>query len=1444
MKKILGLDLGTTSIGWALIQIFQDGTKRIIKLGSRIVSMDGLEKSFERGEAQTKNAERRQKKGARVGNKRYKQRRNKLIYVLQKLDLLPKQIKTDKPFDNPKKIQKVNVLPIKKNTEQLTGKQFLELRVKALTQAVSREEFGRILYRFNQLRGYAGGEEQDDEIETANILGIEKSTKNFPSQENVIDTFQILGYKATEEKKKKKTIHKLRVKDKNSKIWEGETLVENITVGDSIELKQLIRQNTKTGKITSIDFSIPKKSGWRKQMENLEDALSAHSKEAGRKTYLSEFFLDALKANRWKKIRDNVILRAHYEEEFDAVWEQQFRHHLAKVDKQTITEIASFLFPGDSANQQKFRNEGIEKGLKYIIKNQVIYFQRELKDQSHLISDCRFKSDQKAVAKSHPLFQEYKVWEQINKLSINRKIPNGFTKAGKAKFKYEERPIPSSFKEYLFEQLQFKEELSFPTVFNRLKKGYDFDESVEFFNGMSAKTKLKGNTTRITLSKRLGRFWDILKMDSVENQIEIWKLLYNGKGNEYDLKSNRNKEIAAYLKTRGVADKDFDKVVVAISCIKFPRDYASISLKAVKIVLPLFRAGQYFDSIAIDKTIVERISTILNTNVTDDYDKSLQNYLDTNENEILKSGGFINAYALMLAYGKHTGKTVTEDDILSSFKEIKALERHSLRNPLVEQMINETLMVVKDIWKTYGKPNEIKVELARELKSSIKERSNMYDRMENNQKVNSYIKYRLREINQALTKSNVERYKLWERQENDNPEFVARFESTKNEVEKMRLWEEQGHIDPYTNETIPLSGLFNKGLYDIDHIIPQSRFFDDGLANKVVCSQKVNNDKGNRTAMEYIESGSSAVANLLSPEEFMESVGNRFYGKKRKMLLATKIPEDPIERQKKETQFIAIRVREELAKIVGTKNVKTTTGGVTHYLRNQWGLTDAFKEILKPRFERFYVIKAEKEYEKLKKEVEKEDDELVEKEGEELVDFESFRKRYLKEHIFKKDNNLILKGWSKRYDHRHHAMDALTVALTDEKAVKRLNDLNKHLQDWVVEKSKEGTLNLDPEADDILEQFFQEESNIRTNALKEIERFRNIPIPWDGFKKDAKKALEKIIVSHKPKDKLLLQYDTVVKNGKQVKERVIKIRGPLHEETIYGLSSGIESKRINLSSFAASTMSVSATKTNIEKICNDYLRDVISDHYHNTHNGSKSDAFGAEGIMGLNKRLAEKTKMKNGKEVPAPHPPINSVKIYRKKPKGNGKDIISLQKMERKTSFNDSLYVNTGGNYLFAVLEKDGQRSYDIISLFQATEYLKEKFLSSKSRDNLDKYKLFTQFFDLNNQGTLLFALKILDLVYLPNENEDVILDQESTLFNSYWKKDVNKNQIYVVNKFSGKQIYFTQHTTAEVIEKKIELGSQNMEEFVNGRKVVEYCIPIKLDRLGNIIEVNGNKIS
>lgn len=1434
IKRILGLDLGTNSIGWAIIQIFEDGTKKILKLGSRIIPMDGAEMSnFKKGFPQTKNAKKREKKGIRVGNKRYKQRRNKLIYILQKLDLLPEQINISKPFNDPLKIQKVNVLPIDEGTEQLSAKEFIELKARAIHKPVSAKEFGKILYRFNQLRGYAGGDDSDDKDELNEVLGV-KSDKVFPSILNKTQMFKIVSVEKTDEKegKQQKEVYIIEVVDADGKIWEGTTTTADLKIDESIEFRQTIKQNSKTGEITSIKFFIPKKSSWRKQIESLEEALEKYSKVKGRNTYVSEYFLTCLDKNKWHKVRGNVILRSRYLEEFDAIWQTQFEAHLKQVKKETIEEIVDFLFPGKK--QEKYRQEGIEKGLYHIIRNQIIYFQRKpKKDQSHLISDCRFEEGEKAVSKSHPLFQEYRIWEQINKLSINRRTQVGTLKNGKPKFAYNERSISTTFKEKLFEELQEKQSLKFGTVLNKLKKSENFEEGKDFFNGLSSKGELVGNSTRIQLKKKLGRFWDILNLEkNVENQIELWDILYNAKGNEYDLESERNKKISTYLLDKGVEDADFDKIVIAISCIKFPRNYASISEKAVTKTLPLVRAGKYFDANLFPQFVNERIIKLLNEQVDDPFDKSVQSYLERNESLVLSEGGFINAYALMLLYGKHTAKEIDDEEVFNDFNQIKALKRHSLRNPLVEQIVNETLMVVKDIWRHYGKPTEIKIELARELKNSIKERDKIHKRNEKGRKWNSTIKGRLLEMKVNASSGNIEKYKLWH---------------------------QQNEIDPYTGKVIKISDLFDKDLYDVDHIIPQSRYFDDSMQNKVLCATVVNRDKSNRTAMEYFDTGSSKV-NLYSKEEFMDHVSKNFFGKKAKNLLATKIPDNPVERQKKETQYISIKTKEELGKIVGTSNIKVSSGGVTHYLRNHWGVTEIFKILLKERFEKFYKdIKAPMEWSKIQKEIEKESSEnidlireyfvnlsqnqLTKEQAKYILDeydnFSSpisehqFCQLYLECHIYKSNNHQIIHGYSKRFDHRHHAMDALVVACTDEKAVKRLNDLNKHLQDWLKENINQFDLDISPDDDALLENFFSEEESVRKLVLKGIEKFRNVELPWKGFHADVEKALDNIIVSHKPKDDILIQ-NKEEKNEKgylvKTDEKTIRIRGPLHEETLYGISQGFETIRIPLTKFSKADFD---TVGNIEKIVNSYLKNKIKNHFENTFNKSKSEAFGEEGLFKLNKEL-EKDK----------HPPISSVKVYRKKIINSKSYKISLQRLSREKSYNKNLYVKTGSNYLFAVLEKEGKRTYDIISLFDAVSYLKEEFRNTKNKNNFNKESLLKKYFEVNNNAKLLFLLKKLDLVYLPTESEDIILDNDSPLYKEFWANSSRGKNIYIVKKLSGKQIYFHHHTTSELIKKydtktKLgEQGSQDRLEFVAQRKIVEFCFPIVLDRLGNIQSV------
>lgn len=104
MKKILGLDIGTNSIGAALIQLpekFEDYGKEgnIEWMGSRIIPMNGdYLKKFEEGNStgvETKAAARRQKRGARRLKHRYKLRRSRLVKIFKTLGWLDESFPLD-----------------------------------------------------------------------------------------------------------------------------------------------------------------------------------------------------------------------------------------------------------------------------------------------------------------------------------------------------------------------------------------------------------------------------------------------------------------------------------------------------------------------------------------------------------------------------------------------------------------------------------------------------------------------------------------------------------------------------------------------------------------------------------------------------------------------------------------------------------------------------------------------------------------------------------------------------------------------------------------------------------------------------------------------------------------------------------------------------------------------------------------------------------------------------------------------------------------------------------------------------------------------------------------------------------------------------------------------------------------------------------------------------
>ena len=92
-KKILGLDLGVGSVGWALIETENDQPQRILGMGSRIVPISKDDNDqFSKGQAITKNADRTQRRTARKGYNRYQMRRALLTQALCNNNMLPERL--------------------------------------------------------------------------------------------------------------------------------------------------------------------------------------------------------------------------------------------------------------------------------------------------------------------------------------------------------------------------------------------------------------------------------------------------------------------------------------------------------------------------------------------------------------------------------------------------------------------------------------------------------------------------------------------------------------------------------------------------------------------------------------------------------------------------------------------------------------------------------------------------------------------------------------------------------------------------------------------------------------------------------------------------------------------------------------------------------------------------------------------------------------------------------------------------------------------------------------------------------------------------------------------------------------------------------------------------------------------------------------------------------
>ncbi|MBS7334367.1 MAG: type II CRISPR RNA-guided endonuclease Cas9 [Weeksellaceae bacterium] len=1156
MKKILGLDLGTNSIGWAFVKEAENKNEvsSIEKIGVRVNPLTTDEQTnFEKGKPITTNAGRTLARSARRNLQRYKLRRENLFEILKENNWI-----SDETI-------------LTENGNKTTFETF-RLRADAAEKQIELHELARVFFQINKKRGYKSSRKVNNTEEGQLIDGMDIAKKLYHYN---LTPGQFVLEQLNNGRKKVPDFYRSDLENEFNKIWKFQSSYYPDLFTDLLNEELKGKGKVATWAILKTPFSLVgiKRNGkrddiklenyqWRSEalskkmdLEQLAiilqeingqlanssgylGAISDRSKELYfNKQTVGQYQYAQLQSNPHARLKNQVFYRQDYMDEFENIWQVQ----------------------------AKGRESIFNDKLKEEIRDVVIFYQRKLKSQKGLISFCEFEQREievsgkkktvglRVVPKSSPLFQEFKIWQNLH----NVKLKNKGTK--------EVYVLSQEDKQNLFDELNVKGNLSASEILKLLgSKPKDWEINFTSIEGnrtnaalfyaflnildiegydIREELKLKLNKDEITLAEidkpaieikeriqaifnHLGIQTEILDFNAelegkaFEQQASyrLWHLLYSY---EEDNSPTGMETLYRLLGEKFGFNKEHAKI---IGNVAFQDDYGSLSAKAIRKIYPFIKESEY-------------------------------------------------SKACELAGYRHSKHSLTTEEIESH--ELKSrldiLSKNSLRNPVVEKILNQMVNVVNTIIDTEndqlekeGKPrdfkfDEIRVELARELKKNAKERE---------------------ELTKVINSGKIEHEKIIKiLQSEDGIKFP-----TRNDIIRYKLYQElkdNSYKDLYTNTYIAREKLFTKE-FDIEHIIPQSRLFDDSFSNKTLVPRQVNLNKGNATAYDYIESlGDEQLQGFIAR---VESLKNQISKAKYKKLLmrGSEIGEGFIERDLRDSQYIAKKAKEILFQI--TKSVLSTSGSVTDRLREDWGLVNIMKELNLPKYEAAGLVEIQED-----------------KNGQ---------------------PKKVIKDWTKRNDHRHHAMDALTVAFTKRSFIQYLNNLNARRHDTSEgisnsnSRSSIETSRLKISSKDALG-IEKNETHKITDSNGNYKRVFNEPIP--NFRQVAKQHLESVLVSHKAKNKVVTRNINKIKGSDKV-QIALTPRGQMHKETVYG--------KIKQYTFKEEKVSAKFNEATIAMVSNPQYRSLLMQRLSENDNNPKK-AFTGKNSLSKNPIL-----LKDATELP------------------------------------------------------------------------------------------------------------------------------------------------------------------------------------------------------------------
>lgn len=572
-----------------------------------------------------------------------------------------------------------------------------------------------------------------------------------------------------------------------------------------------------------------------------------------------------------ERIRNRYTTRKMYVDEFELIWNKQAQFH------SELTNELKTLFGGRKLDG--YKEDGI------------LFHQRPLRSQKHLVGNCSFEPRKTKCPISAIPFEQFRVWQWVNTVEYNGK------------------KISQVEKEKIVEFLFANEKPEFKKIRKVIGK-----ESAEFKFNYKDDDKIVGTHTISNLSnkKYFGKKWFEF---TEKEQEDIWHVLYF-----FDSKSN--------LKEYAIKNWNFtEEQAESISKFNVKDGYASLSRKAISNILPFLKLGFTYD-VAV---VLGGIKNVFGS----DWEKlsdEKRNFFYDNVYEIVRSknkGGFIeiikdilrNDYNIsdnQLRKLYHHSATIDATELLEKLPVGKDADKdiQAIRNPIVITALFELRKLVNELIDEHGKIDEIKVEMARDLKISKSQRNKIRKEQKRLERENDRVKARLLEERQRVTHDNILLYKLWE---------------------------ECKQTCPYTGKPISVTQLFS-GEVQIEHIHPWSRSLNDSFSNKTLCYADENRKKGNKTPFEFYgsdEANWSAIKEralkLFSDTKEYPNAYQKF-----KRFVQQKFDDDFSTRQLNDTRYISKEAKNYLSKICN--KVTVSPGQATSNLRHKWGLNQILND--------------------------------------------------------------------------------------------------------------------------------------------------------------------------------------------------------------------------------------------------------------------------------------------------------------------------------------------------------------------------------------------------------------------------------------------------------------------------------------------------------------------